>query len=135
MPVTVNNVIGDSGSRAAVDFCTTGGGAVSESGTIVSAGSLLEANGSGNERIRITKITALLISEDPAVNGGCLLSWSGGTTFCTIPLGYSVINLSFDCPAVGFTGDLDYQIPAGMAMTLRIEIAKLQGFPNTTASF
>lgn len=135
MAVSINRVIADGVQFAGIEFCSTGD-AAGESGTIIDIGTLSDADGSGNERVRIKSIKACVTSEDAnGMQGACVLSWGGsGDVFCTIPPGYSEITINFE-PTSGFNGDINYQLSGTVAATLRIKLEKLHGFPNTAAKF
>ena len=133
MAVTINRLLADGAQFAGIEFCSTGD-ATGETGTIIDIGTLNDANGSGDERVRIKSIQALVASGD-AANGSCTLSWGGsGDVFCTLPVGHSEVAINFE-PTSGFNGDINYSLTDNVSVTLRIKLEKLHGFPNTAAKF
>lgn len=133
MAVTINRLLADGAQFAGIEFCSTGD-AAGETGTIIDIGTLNEANGSGDERVRVKSIQALVASGN-AANGSCTLSWGGsGDVFCTLPVGHSEVTINFE-PTSGFNGNIDYSLTDDVSVTLRIKLEKLHGFPNTAAKF
>jgi len=133
MAVTINRLLGDGAQFAAVEFCSTGG-AGGETGTIIDIGTLSGANGSGDERVRIKSIEALVTAYSPAA-GYCHLAWGGsGDVFCTLPVGHSQVQMHLE-PTSGFTGNIEYDLSPDVSVTLRIKMEKLHGFPDTAARF
>ena len=133
MAATINRVLADGSQFATIEFVSSGN-AAGESGTIIDIGTLIGANGSGNERVRIKEITASVASLN--INGGILsLFWGGSSDlFATFGVGVSETRIAFE-PTSGFNGDIDYALSIDTAATIRIKLEKLQGFPDTTAKF
>ena len=133
MPATITRLLSDAAQTSTIEFVTSGA-ALGESGTLFDIGTLSGADGSGDERVRIISITAIISSAN--VNGGGVqLLWGGsGDLFCTFGVGTSTVKMPFE-PTSGFTGDLLYAADPDVSATLRIILEKLHGFPSSLARF
>ena len=130
MAVSINRVIADGAQNATIEFVSTGTGG-GEGGTIIDVSTLSGANGSGNEKVRVTRAQVIVAGEEMGVS----LIWGGaGAVFLTMPPGSYDIPIVCD-PVSGTNTLIGYSCVGNSPFTLRLFLEKLNGFPGSMAKF
>jgi hypothetical protein len=131
MAILINRTIRDAATMATFEVVTSAG---ADADTVVDASALEGADGSGREKVRLHSVTALVCGDDSSADISVTLAWAGGTTFMTLPKGFTQLTMLCDPPR-GTNGDITFTSSSGAThFTMRLVIEKITGFPLSTAN-
>ena len=127
MAITINRTLGDGAQTASFEIVSDGD-AGGESGTAIDVSTLSGGRGDNTERVRITRIEALVCGDSTNLS----LSWDGDDVFFTIPEGSFCENIVC-IPTEDATGDVLFEATADTPFTLRLYVEKAEGYTLSMA--
>lgn len=131
MAITINRTISDGAQAATFELVSTGD-AGGETGVALNVSSLSGGGADGRERVRVTRVQALVCGDSTNVT----LEWEGSvsnTAFLTLPEGATEMRIACDPDGSSLTGNITFTSTIDTPFTLRVMVEKIQSFSGSMA--